>query len=352
MNADTEIRQLLGPLDPARGQPLATDNAAREHDLTRILTSSQSAPVAAGQPAPRPPRTARRAWWASGLAAVAALVIALIVVVGLPGKPAPAAYAATPAPLHYSGTAAGLSARGELLGIAAQTRTLPAPQPAAYQHLQVTTWSLTTRIHGQRVTSAVIPMTTETFRAADGSGRQVRRYDPPTFTTAAARNRWQQAGSPGSHQDQETSTYAAGQFPRMFPTAAPDTADALRGWLAVGHPAANGPAETLIAATDLVKEQVLSPGQRVALLQVLATVPGLTDDGAVTDRAGRHGQAVSLTSDYSGLPTRYTLIIDPTSGRLLGLEETLTERAGALNVPIPSVIEYEVYRAADYRNAS
>jgi hypothetical protein len=351
MNITTEIRQLLGPLDPALQQASATTPTAREQDLAHILASGrQAAPVIAARLAPPPRRSSRqRTWWVSGLAAVA-VVVALAVVVGLPGKHASSAYAATPAALHYSGAASGVSARSHLLSWAAKTKELPAAPPSKYQHLLVTTWSLTTRIDNHAVTSAVVPITTETFRAADNSGRLSRHYDPPTFASTAARARWQQAGSPGSEAQPTTTTYNAGQFPHMFASAAPAQAGALQSWLAVGHPAANGPAETLIAATDLAKEQVLSPAQRAAMLQVLATVPGLTDDGSVVDRAGRAGEAFSLTSDYSGLPTRYTLIIDPSSGQLLGLEETLTETAGALDVPVPSVIEYEVYRAADYRS--
>jgi hypothetical protein len=351
MKPTTEVRQLLGPLDPALRQPPGIDTAAFEHDLARILASDRMAePLTAARPA-RSPRPTRRAWLATGLAAAALVVVALVGVVGLPGAHPQAAYAATPPALHYSGAADGVSARSELLSWIARTKALPAAQPARYQHLLITTWSLTTRIDNRMVTSAVVPVTTETFRAADGSGRISRHYDPPLFSSTADRERWQQAGSPGDNTALQRADYAAGGLPHLFATAAPSDPAALSAWLMAGHPSQNGPAEVFIAATDLVKEQVLEPSQRAALLAVLAAVPGLQADGAVVDRAGRAGEAFSVVSDFSGLPTRYTLLVDSASGQLLGMEQTLTERAGALNVPVPSVIEYETYRSADYRDA-
>ena len=83
----------------------------------------------------------------------------------------------------------------------------------------------------------------------------------------------------------------------------------------------------------------------------MSTKPG-TVQGKTTDRAGREGIAVSLESDFGGLPTRYTLIIDPDDGKILAWEEMLTTTAGALNVPIPSVIGYTTYRQSTYTNST
>ncbi|TYC68124.1 hypothetical protein EH183_40315 [Streptomyces sp. CB01881] len=63
----------------------------------------------------------------------------------------------------------------------------------------------------------------------------------------------------------------------------------------------------------------------------------------MTDRAGRPGIAHSASSAESGQPTRYTFIIEANTGSLLPQEEPLTETAGRLNVPVPSVISYTVY---------
>ncbi|WP_203888102.1 RNA polymerase sigma factor [Planotetraspora kaengkrachanensis] len=87
------------------------------------------------------------------------------------------------------------------------------------------------------------------------------------------------------------------------------------------------------------------------LREKVEPVPGLRYEGTTTDRAGRTGRAFSLDSDHGGLPNRKTLIVDPADGRIVDEEETLTETAGRLGVPIPSVISYTVYLEADTRPA-
>jgi hypothetical protein len=114
--------------------------------------------------------------------------------------------------------------------------------------------------------------------------------------------------------------------------------------LAVGHPTSNGVAELFVAVTDLWREQAPAPVLQAAILRALADQPGLVNQGTVIDRAGQPGVAISVDSDYSGLPTRYTLIFDDSTGMLRDYEEMLTTTAGKLNVPVPSVISYTVWR--------
>jgi hypothetical protein len=92
----------------------------------------------------------------------------------------------------------------------------------------------------------------------------------------------------------------------------------------------------------------LPPRVRAAVLRYLAATPGLTVTGPVTDRRGRNGIGFSIESAYSGLPTRYTLIIDPRDGRLLDDEQMLTTSAGKLNVTVPAIIGYTVLLSAAY----
>ncbi|MEU4645269.1 hypothetical protein [Micromonospora sp. NPDC023814] len=84
------------------------------------------------------------------------------------------------------------------------------------------------------------------------------------------------------------------------------------------------------------------------MLRLLADLPGITVTGTVTDRAGRTGEAFSITTNAHGLPAQYTVIVDPRSGALLGYEEVLTTTAGKLNVTIPAVITYRSYLMAEY----
>lgn len=57
-------------------------------------------------------------------------------------------------------------------------------------------------------------------------------------------------------------------------------------------------------------------------------------------RARRH--------DDERAPRTPRLIIAPDDGRVLGAETLLTETAGALNVPVPSVIGYTTFRSGRY----
>lgn len=75
------------------------------------------------------------------------------------------------------------------------------------------------------------------------------------------------------------------------------------------------------------------PALQAALWRVLAD-QHLVNRGEIVDRAGRHGIAFTLDTAYSGLPTRYVLIIDPQTGRLLSFKGVLTKSAGKLNVKI------------------
>ncbi|MEU7609392.1 hypothetical protein [Micromonospora sp. NPDC049204] len=106
-------------------------------------------------------------------------------------------------------------------------------------------------------------------------------------------------------------------------------------------------------AAQLAGVRLLNPAQRAAVLTLLADLPGITVTGTVTgaDRAGRTGEAFSITTDAHGLPTQYTMIVDPRSGALLGYEEVLTTTAGKLNVTIPAMIAYRSYLTAEYAAA-
>ena len=205
-----------------------------------------------------------------------------------------------------------------------------------YARLRTREWNLFTRVvDGERVTSEVVPQSRESWVAADGSGRIVTSVERPGKAVESSRR-----------------DAAVGEIPTMWPlrSLSPDDAE-LAVQLGRGHPAENGPAERFVAVQDAYADMPLEPAVRAAILRYVASTPGLVVTGRVQDRAGRAGIAVSVTSHYSGLPTRYTLIFDENTGRLLGSEGTLTTTAGKLDVPIPSVIEYTVFLSAEYTPA-
>jgi hypothetical protein len=335
MNLSSQVRDVLAPLDPAADGRLVTV-ADRDADLRRIMATAAPGPV------PRPRR---------GLlvAVAAATALVLVAVVGYQVVPLPQpAYAATPAALAYaggSGTAATI-----LTEIADRAEAAPGPtRTGDFEHLVTLSWDLWTQVDGEQVRSAIVPTRKESWRGPDDSGRIVVGHDEPQFTSKSDRWLWRLHGSPGADDEQRAEDYPAGRFPAMWPGQPP--VNGFEAWLSIGHPASNGPAETLVAVTDLARERVLSPAVRADILRTVAKLPGIKYDGEVTDRAGRHGLAFSLVSDYGGLPTRYTLIVDPAGGALLGYEQMLTTRAGKLDVRVPAVIGYETYATSEYSPA-
>jgi hypothetical protein len=321
MKAEEELRRQWAPMDPAAGEP-GPDEERRATTLAAILASET-------------PILSRR-WILAGAGAAAVSVAVAAVVVAERGADIPPApglappaprdgYRMTPVMLTYSAPGGENDARGRLERVADAAAAQPAPPPTDLpEHHKIKSWDLFTRV-GDEVTSTIVVTESESWRAANDSGAIVRRRGGET----------------------ETMEFQPGEI-GMWHDRPPTGTDQAAAWLKMGHPAENGPAEVMVAITDLVRERVLAPDERAAVLRVLARVPGLMANGEVEDRAGRAGQAFSLNSRYTGLMTRYTLIVDPATGAFLGFEQMLTESAGKLNVKIPSVIGYESYLVADH----
>jgi hypothetical protein len=328
------VRGAVDAVNPAPAvRPGATLDPRGREDLALILATPRVVAPAAAPPVPaRRPVAARRPGrlgLAVALATVLVVALSIAVLGRTPGldRPAGGAYAATPAPLQY--TPAGEDAAAALRRIAARTASLPdTTGDGRYALVETRSWDLFTLVDGdERVTSAVVESRASTWTADDGSGRTARMYQVP-----------------GDRPHVDDRTMSAGELSLMWPLRSLPADDAaLARELERGHPVENGPAERLVAIADAYRQMPLPPDVRAAVLRYLATTPGLTLTGRVVDRAGRDGLAVSVDSDYSGLPTRYTLIFDPDDGRLLGSEDMLTTTAGKLGVPVPSVIAYTVF---------
>jgi len=284
-------------------------------------------------------------------ATVVAAVCAFVVVRDPVPRPA---YAATPAPLTYEAVDDAGSAVDRLGRIAAAAGT-DAPgrglQPATMEHLRIVSWHLHGQISGGTTTSAVVPAERESWRASDNSGRITERYHRPVFTSEADRRAWRDEGSPGADAAHRSEDYPAGQFPAMWPHRPPSDPAQLNRWLQHNHNTVAWPAAAPTAISDLLRERVLAPDDRAAVLRLIAGLPGVEFTGAATDHAGRRGHAFSIVSAHSGLPTRHTFIVEPATGRFLAYEQTLTTTAGSLNVAVPAVIGYETYLTAEHTAA-
>lgn len=332
-----ELLRAANPVDPSDATHQVLDRRARD-DLHTILTSPHNSGIrelrAIRADSAHAGARVRRAALVGGIAVIiAGGLLAGGVVTGrdwLPGGSRTIAYAATPRPLSYEPVADALDGPALLREVAARIEQLPDDTGhGRYSYVELRSWHLWTAVDGQRVTSEVVPQQTRTWRAADGSGR----IETTTLRDDAS-----------SHS---TEDFGPGQLAAMWPTGSLSADDqTLANQLTIGHPASNGPVERLVAIEDAYKQMPLPPEVRAALLRYLAQTPGLELTGRVIDRVGRAGLAFSLESGYSGLPTRYTLIIDPEQGRLIGSEEMLTKTAGKLNVPVPSIIGYTAYLSA------
>jgi hypothetical protein len=241
-------------------------------------------------------------------------------------------YALAAAPLAYK-PIKGSDPKDLLESIAARTAALPNDSGTGrYRHMETQGWYLRTTIRGNTSTSAVVPSRTSEWLARDGSGRRVTTgVDPRTGDKIKGK------------VDQLTAEGGMGPLLR-YPTEP-------RALAAILDKKAR-PVGELDAVRDAYRAQPLAPAVRAAMLRYLADADGLTVSGNVTDRAGRKGIGFSVESDAAGLPARYTMIIDPANGKVLGEEEMLTKDAGKLNVRIPSMISYTVYLSAEFTSKS
>ncbi|MEQ4304696.1 CU044_5270 family protein [Plantactinospora sp. B6F1] len=338
MGAVDEMRQLLGGLDPARGgQP--PDEERRGRDLRRILASTPAV-VGAARVAPR-----RRLLLVAAAAAVTAVAAGAVIEATRAPQPV---YAATPPILHYQPSVSAESAGSRLRQLAEVASAAPAPvrPPGTVEHLHSTNWFLNSAVSGGNTTSVVVPQEWRSWRTDDDAGRRIKRALPPTFRSDAERRKWlADGGSVGPSE--EVTDYRSGEFRRGWRGAVPAD-ESVRGWLTAAGSEHDAPVQYLEDVAELAGVRLLGPAQRAAALRLLADLPGMTVAGTVVDRAGRTGEAFAMTSDVHGLPTEYTIIIDPRTGVFLGYEEVLTTSAGKLNVPIPAVISYRSYLGAEY----
>lgn len=328
------IKQALRDLDPVP-DPLAGHDAARAAaDLEQIITLPRDTA-----------RIRSKARHAHGrrLAVIGvASCIALALVVGLPFLPwrtAQPALAVTP-PLLSGQLAAGTTGPAvadELDGLAEEAARSELPGRLGGSHAA---WDLATRVHGgEPVRSAVVPLEVSLEVRADGSWRRRASYGRPVAGDRQA------AELPGVGEVESDEVFPAGLTPSIFPERLAQDEAGLRQQLAAAHPIDRlGTAELFVAVTDLAKEQTPTPNARAAVLRLLAEPDDVHALGTMTDRDGREGQAFAVDSELSGLPTRYVLIIEPRTGRLLASEQILTESAGKLGVDVPAVISYVVFR--------
>lgn len=308
MNRDIQdIRTLLGPLDP---EPDSADSAARRSE--QVVKR-------------RPGIVSRRTMLVGSAAAAVVAGVGVVQVANSPTRQS-VELLATPTPLevaNVNGTS-GLGALIERLATAAENSPGPAVALPAVEYLLVSSWYLDSTVAGQSLESQLRPHRSESWRRADESWTVVT--------------------------DGRSEDFAAGSRAVHWPDRPPvDNPAVLSDWLNAIHPMSRGDSSvlTLSAITDLLRERVLLPTERAAVLRLLGTIPGLRYSGTAVDRAGRLGEALVLNTGRPALPTQHTVVVEPVEGTFLAYEEMLTEDPGALGVSIPAVLRYETYLGAE-----
>lgn len=326
------------PSDPALGdRPLD----GRALDELSALVSGRSESAGASQRR----RRSRLVLAAAGVATSVALAFTVVPWVGGGAEPA---YAATPPLLELQEPVAA-DASEALRRIATeaaahpQVAAGPVQADGARREASWQSWSLSTRVGGEQVTSAVVPQESRLRWEADGTAALRVVTGAPYFPTTEHEEAYEAAGGP-AEEGTVLRDESLGSFTADFADPPPASAEQMATYLGQDAVAPEGTAALFVAVEDLHREWTLGSAQRAALLEVLAAAPGVTALGSTTDRVGRPGEAFAVESDHTGLPTRYVLVVDPATGALLASEQWLTTSAGALDVPVPSVIAYTVWQ--------
>jgi hypothetical protein len=325
----TDVIELL-----ARANPVDTETLARadespeaEETLTRILATPRRAA----------PSAHRR--WLVALAAVAVL--------GLAGALIPGAL------LPDERLGASQAAARELTRAAAvaerQAPVVPAPGSFAYtKSRSFGLLELVTDAAGRPSFSALIPRTREIWIGADGSGRLRETSADPIFLGPGDRAAWEAAGSPPLRERPSDQRFGPGGLHLPDLAALPTDPDALYEHVLGQTEDTDVPTnvEMLILVGDLLRETAAPPELRAALYRVASRIEGIELIGRVTDRAGRAGIAVGITSDYTGAREQKLLIFDPHTSALLAERTVLLERVPWLDADPPVVIGDTLYLAS------
>lgn len=319
------------PHSPGSGASLSP-RAAEE--LQRILASPRTAPDA---DAGRRRRVGIGLLVAVAAATLAILVGALTVAPLLLAKPAAAAPASLPVrPVD-----------GDLATILKELS-----MKAAAQTSTVAESPMVTRCEWWAATLTVGDDGTEVFVQPQDITRTWYPDRSGTIVVTAGEPRWNipddvtttEPGTPLQSDD-----YPAGEFPLAYGDEPPSTsgdafASYLRGGLGLPDDAAAG--DYFTAIQDLRHDRDLTGAQTAAMLEMLASLPGVRVAGEVTDRLGREGLAIETTSRYDGA-FKDLLIFDRSTGMLLSAETEYLGGIDEITLPYPTVISYLAWKDSE-----
>lgn len=193
--------------------------------------------------------------------------------------------------------------------------------------------------------AALVPKTREFWIAQNGAGRIRETANSPVFLGERDRLSWQSAGSPDltttMNKDFDPGGLSYEDFSRL--SANPDElAVMIRNHAdnPSGLPVNVG---MFVLVGNYLRQPGAPPGVRSALYKVAAKIDGIELIGNVTDRLGRQGVALAMTTEHWGGKQRLTLIFDPTTSAFLEEQKILLEPVGWVDAKPPVVIGYTTY---------
>ena len=310
--------ELLRGIASATSPSDATRTAAR----ARLVRAAVRLGEGTRERSRRPVRRLRLAFGAAGLAVVVLFGVAVCPVPFLP-KSGPA------------------QAASVILGRAAAAAAAKPPlQGTGYRYTK-SEGAWLASVMGDRSYQMLLPITREIWIAPDGSGRIWETRGEPVFYTERDREQWIAAGS--REQEAIREDFGPGGLSTGRTGGLPTEPVALRAVILARALGTSVPAnvEMFIIVGDLLRETVAEPALRAALFRVASTIDGIELVGEVTDRAGRRGVALGITTDYWGGLIRRQLVFDPETWELLAEEEVVVESTEG--IPAGSVIGHNTY---------
>lgn len=142
--------------------------------------------------------------------------------------------------------------------------------------------------------------------------------------------------------DTITHPLGLGRHPMIYDQELAEDQDELLSQLKEAHPIdEQGNKELLVAINDLYLEHAPSPQVRASLLRILADEASGLKVSRTEDRLGRPGLVVLANS--ANRTTSEALIFDPQNGYLIASEEILLRTNPELDLPVGTVMGYELY---------
>lgn len=224
------------------------------------------------------------------------------------------------------------------LALVATRHPLPTPPLEGYLYVRNETTHRVTGVTNEGSWFALVPTTTETWIAADGSGLVRRTPGVPRFTPVN-RERWKASGSPRLTGGPSSKEFGPGQLGRPL-QGLPTDPETLMETLSQRARRSQVPAEVelFVLIGDLLRRPLASAQLREALFTTAAMIEGIDLLGSIKDPVGREGVGLAMTTDYAGLRERWVLIFDPRTSALLSEERLLVQETGS-PVPIRSTVE-------------